>query len=266
MSLYAVIIVLVFILGIIAEVLVSFVTDRNLYEWKDTRANLALGAWALLMGSVSFFLGFWTFTLVHYLTPEALHFGDTWTALILCMIGNELVHYFFHRWGHEWRILWAFHVTHHSSKNFNLTTAHRLNTHVSHRHLFWAVLAIFFDPVMILFVDSISQIHMFFIHTAVIGKLGPLEKILNTPSHHRVHHGTNPQYIDKNYGGILIIWDKIFGTFEPEVEEPVYGITKPLDTYNPVKIASHGWIETFKEAGRKGSVREALRYLFSRPD
>ncbi|MCS7087030.1 MAG: sterol desaturase family protein, partial [Bacteroidia bacterium] len=126
--------------------------------------------------------------------------------------------------------------------------------------------ALGFDPVMILVINSVHTVYQFWIHTELIGKLGPLEWFLNTPSHHRVHHGANPQYLDKNYGGALIVWDRLFGTFAEEKEKVVYGLTKNISSYNPVYVNFHEWRDMFKDAAKAESWKDKLKHIFYPPD
>jgi len=164
-----------------------------------------------------------------------------WWSWILLLFAEDFCYYWFHRLHHEVRTLWAAHVNHHSSTHYNLTTALRQSwTTPFTGFLFWAPLPLLGFPIeMILIQKSISLLYQYWLHTELIGKLGWFEVIFNTPSHHRVHHGRNPIYLDRNHAGIFIIWDKIFGTFEPETEPVDYGLTKNIHTYNPVRIAFH---------------------------
>ena len=175
----------------------------------------------------------------------------TWWAWVLIFLADDFCYYWFHRISHENRLFWASHVVHHSSKMYNLSTALRQTwTGSFMSFVFWLPLAIVgFHPVMILAQMSVSLLYQYWIHTELIDKLPRwFEAVFNTPSHHRVHHATNPQYLDRNHAGILIIWDKLFGTFEPEVEKPIYGLVKNIDTYNPLKIAFLEWYNMCREA------------------
>ena len=158
---------------------------------------------------------------------------------------------------------------HHSSQSYNLSTALRQTwTGSSTSFVFWIWLPIVgFAPVMIMTMKAISLLYQFWIHTELVRSMGPLEKILNTPSHHRVHHGANPRYIDHNHGGTLIIWDKLFGTFEPEnpADPPRFGLTHNIGTYNPVRIAFHEWLQMFRDAWTAPGWRNKLLYIFGNP-
>lgn len=190
-------------------------------------------------------------------------------SFIALMVAQDFCYYWFHRASHRVRWMWAAHVVHHSSENMNFSTAFRqsLMYPFAGMWVFWLPLVVIgFDPNWVVFVVLLNLGLQFFVHTQAIKSLGPLEWVFNTPSHHRVHHGRNPQYIDKNYAGVLIIWDKLFGTFEPEVETVIYGITKPVNSFNPLKVTFSEWRDMFAEVTATGlSVKQRLRILFAPP-
>lgn len=190
-------------------------------------------------------------------------------SFVLLMIAQDFCYYWFHRASHRVRWMWAAHVVHHSSENMNFSTAFRqsLMYPFAGMWVFWLPLVILgFDPNWVVFVVLLNLGLQFFVHTQAVRKLGPLEWLFNTPSHHRVHHGRNPQYIDKNYAGILIIWDKLFGTFVPEEETVIYGITKPVNSFNPIKVTFSEWHDMFSDVTTKGlSFSERLKLLFAPP-
>lgn len=190
-------------------------------------------------------------------------------SFVLLMIAQDFCYYWFHRASHRVRWMWAAHVVHHSSDNMNFSTAFRqsLMYPFAGMWVFWLPLVILgFDPNWVVFVVLLNLGLQFFVHTQAVRKLGPLEWLFNTPSHHRVHHGRNPQYIDKNYAGILIIWDKLFGTFVPEEETVIYGITKPVNSFNPIKVTFSEWRDMFSDVTTKGlSFSERLKLLFAPP-
>lgn len=166
----------------------------------------------------------------------------TWWAWILILFAEDFTYYWFHRISHVSRFFWASHIVHHSSKHYNLSTALRQTwTGGFLSFVFWLGLPLLgFHPVMILAQMSISLIYQYWIHTELIKKMPHwFEAVFNTPSHHRVHHATNPQYLDRNHAGIFIIWDKFFGTFQPKVEKPVYGLVKNIASFNPLYVAFH---------------------------
>ena len=197
----------------------------------------------------------------------ALTIPNTWVWWVIAFFAWDFLYYWFHRKSHEVGIIWASHVVHHSSEEYNLTVALRQS---SFQGLFsmWFYLPMAFlgfTPEMFVIVSGINLLYQFVIHTRSVPKLGVLEYVMNTPSHHRVHHGKNPKYIDKNHAGVFIIWDRMFGTFQEEEEEPVYGITKPLASWNPVWANVHTFAELFEEMGRARGITDKLKVLFMPP-
>ncbi|PQJ71612.1 sterol desaturase [Vibrio jasicida] len=193
----------------------------------------------------------------------------TVSTFLLLMVLQDFFYYWFHRASHRIRWMWAAHVVHHSSERMNFSTAFRqsLMYPLAGMWLFWVPLVIIgFDPKWVVFVVLLNLGLQFFVHTQSIRSLGRLEWVFNTPSHHRVHHGVNRQYIDKNYAGVLIIWDRMFGTFEPEVETVRYGISKPVNSFNPITVTFAEWKDMFKEVTRPNlSWRQRWRCLFAPP-
>ncbi len=191
------------------------------------------------------------------------------SAFLLLMLLQDFFYYWFHRASHRIRWMWAAHVVHHSSERMNFSTAFRqsLMYPLAGMWLFWLPLVIIgFDPKWVVFVVLLNLGLQFFVHTQSIRSLGPLEWVFNTPSHHRVHHGINRQYIDKNYAGILIIWDRMFGTFEPEIETVRYGISKPVNSFNPIKVTFAEWKDMFNEVRRPNLTwQQRWRCLFAPP-
>lgn len=195
---------------------------------------------------------------------------DHWFTWVALFFGVEFVYYWQHRFSHTIRWFWATHAVHHSPNEFTLPAAMRLGWTggVTGNWVYYIALALIgFHPAAISMLLLINLRYQFFLHTEAVGKLGPLEWVLNTPSHHRVHHGSNPEYLDKNYGGVLIIFDRLFGTFQAErVDAPVvYGLTTPVTSNNPFVIALHEWVAIGGELKRAQSVREAGHILFARP-
>ena len=255
----------VFIGSIILEVLISSFKKAGLYNWKDTLANLTIGVTGLLVGIATRGIALSCYYFAyHYQIFRIDNPVVYWCALFIL---NDIVFYFFHRLGHESRFFWSAHVNHHSSREYNFSTALRIPFMFAlYRFLFWTPLGFLgFEPIDILFMNAMCMIYQFFLHVKWIKKLGWLEYIFNTPSHHRAHHASNHQYIDKNYGGVLIIWDRVLGTFQEENEKPVYGITERLDSYNPVKIVFHEFIDMLKDAVATGSVVGFFKVVFGKP-
>ncbi|PJZ66314.1 sterol desaturase [Leptospira wolffii] len=184
------------------------------------------------------------------------------------LIAVDFIYYWFHRATHEVHFLWACHVTHHSSEEFNLTVALRQSMFQRiFEYAFNLPLALLGIPWWMFFVcHSILKIYQFWVHTRLVGKLGWMEKILLTPSHHRVHHGRDPEYLDKNHGGILILWDKWFGTYTEEKKEPIYGLTEPLPTFNPVWANFHVYFSLWDLISRTPSWKDKIILIFKKPD
>jgi sterol desaturase/sphingolipid hydroxylase (fatty acid hydroxylase superfamily) len=191
-------------------------------------------------------------------------------AFVVCFFLEDLSYYWFHRISHERRWFWASHVVHHTSQHYNLSTALRQTWtgSIGGTFIFWLPMAwIGFPPLMIAFFSGLSLVYQFWIHTEAIDRMGPLEWVLNTPSHHRVHHATNPRYLDSNYAGVLIIWDRMFGTFVEETKEdkPIYGVVSNIHTFNPFRIAFHEWIGMVRDVGQAKTWRERLNFAFGPP-
>ncbi|MBH0777075.1 sterol desaturase family protein [Nocardia bovistercoris] len=222
--------------------------DRLGYRFRDARTSVLMG-----LGNVVVDLG-WKLVLVavyaaaYLVAPVHLPADQplTWVALFFA---DEIAFYWYHRTHHTVRVLWASHVVHHSSEFYNLSTALRQPWTPFTALPYWLPLALLgFPPWMILLQQSISLLYQFFIHTERVGKLWrPIEFVFNTPSHHRVHHGSNTEYLDTNYGGILIVWDRLFGTFRPETTPVRYGLTKNIATYNPIRVATHEFAAIWRD-------------------
>jgi len=231
---------------------------------KDTAASLSMGLGNLFVNILWKGVAFSFYTLLYQLTP--LRMGTGVAAWVLLFFADDFCYYWYHRVSHECRLFWASHVVHHSSQHYNLSTALRQPWVTMTTLPFWVPLALVgFSPAQIVIMQSISLLYQYWIHTEAIQRLGPLEWVLNTPSHHRVHHASNLQYLDKNYGGILIIWDRLFGTFAPEVEKPVYGLTKNINTFNPVRIAFHEFAAIYQDLRRHEPLRVRLSRVFRNP-
>ncbi len=252
---------------LILEAILAAKMRQDLYEWKDTAASLTMGIGNVLVSLVTKGLEFGLFMFLYKLAP--LKLGFQWWVWPLAFFADEISYYVFHRTSHECRFFWASHVIHHSSQRYNLGTALRQTwTGAFVSFIFWAWIPLVgFHPVMILTMQSVSLLYQFWIHTELVRSMGPLETVLNTPAHHRVHHASNPKYIDRNHGGTLIIWDRLFGTFEPEdvQDPPVYGLTKNIHTYNPLRIAFHEWVDIGRDIWRADTWNERWRYVFGPP-
>lgn len=257
-----------FILTVIIEITLTVKVKIKEYEYKDAATSIVMG-----LGNV--FIGLLTKGLILgalYLVYNTVHFFQipfSWWAWVLLLFAEDLTYYWNHRIAHESRLFWASHIVHHSSKKYNLSTALRQTWSGSfYTFIFWLPLALIgFHPMMIIVQMSISLLYQYWIHTELIDKMPKwFELVFNTPSHHRVHHATNPQYLDRNHAGIFIIWDRFFRTFEPESEKPVYGLTTNIETFNPIKVAFHEWIAMLTDVFKsKISLINRLKYLIKPP-
>jgi sterol desaturase/sphingolipid hydroxylase (fatty acid hydroxylase superfamily) len=258
-----------FILSIILEILLARLGKAQArYEWRDTAVSLGMGLGStvagVLLASVTFAATLWTYE--HRLFTIPMTAVWAWVVLFLA---EDLTYYWFHRLAHERRFWWASHVNHHSSQHYNLSTALRQTWTggVAGTWLLWLPLAFLgFHPAMIAIQKGISLVYQYWIHTEAIRRMPRwFEAVFNTPSHHRVHHARNPRYLDRNFAGILIVWDRLFGTFQPELdEEPCrYGLVKNLGTFNIVRVAFHEWIGIAQDIVRQ--PRHALGWLFGPP-
>ena len=261
----------IFLVILVIEFLVTFRNRADYYKGLDTAASLFMGFVTLFIGLAMKFLAFLAFTALHRFAifPEFLSMSHWWSWVLLFVL-DDLTFYWHHRLSHEIRVLWAAHVNHHSSEYMNYGTALRQSwTEQIYKYVFWLYLPVLgFDPMAILIMVSINLIYQFLPHTELIGKLPrPIEFIFNTPSHHRVHHASNIRYLDRNHGGILIIWDRLFGTFAEERadEPPVYGITENIRTYNPLRIAFHEFADIAHDVRRAPTLADKLRYIFLAP-
>jgi sterol desaturase/sphingolipid hydroxylase (fatty acid hydroxylase superfamily) len=258
----------VFLALIAIEAAFGYVTGRARFGARDTASSLAMTVGNILTGlALTGFVGG-----AYYLASRAaiFHIPFTWWGLALCFLAEDLAYYGFHRTAHGQRWFWASHVVHHSSQFYNLSTALRQTWtgNLSLSFAFWLPLMIIgFPPAMVAMFSGYSLIYQFFIHTEAVGALGPLEWVLNTPSHHRVHHAINPRYLDRNFGGVLIVWDRLFGSFAQEItaDPPRYGIVHQLETFNPLKIAFLEWLAILADLRTAGTWRERWLYLFRPP-
>ncbi len=256
----------IFALLIAVEAYLVIRENRENFDSKDTWSNIFIGfmsvAWGALFGLATSLI----YLRVYEFAPVKMPMNFWWAWLILLFV-DDFAYYWFHRISHEVRFFWNFHVVHHSSNQYNLSVAVRQSwfSGIAHWVFYLPVAFLGFPLWAFVTMHGLNLIYQFWIHTELVGKLGFLEKILNTPSHHRVHHGVNNQYLDKNYAGIFIIWDKMFGTFVEENEQVRYGITTPLTSYNPLWINSHGWSETWAAMRTRRTWRGKLRCLFGTP-
>lgn len=257
-----------FVLLLSIEAWFSYREHKDLYEKKDTWSSLALGIGNVLTGFVTKAMIFGLFTLLYEIRFFTLD-PSAWWYWVLLYFADDFSYYWFHRISHNVNWFWASHVVHHSSERYNLAAALRQTWtgNATGSFLFWAWMPLVgFHPIWILFMQQISLIYQFWIHTETIKKMPRwFEFIFNTPSHHRVHHGSDLKYLDKNHGGIMIIWDRIFGSFQPEEERPVYGLTRNIGSFNPFVVAFKTWGELFRKAVSSGSLKAGINYFIQPP-
>ncbi len=257
-----------FVLLLSVEAWFSYRENKHLYETKDTFSSLALGIGNVVVGFATKALIWGLFTFLYQYRLFTLNDGVWWYWVFL-FFADDFSYYWFHRTAHRVNWFWASHVVHHSSQHYNLAAALRQTWtgNATGSFVFWAWLPLVgFHPIWVLFMQQVSLIYQFWIHTEFVHKLPrPLEFVFNTPSHHRVHHGSDLKYLDKNHGGILIIWDRLFGSFQPEEERPTYGLTKNIGSFNPFTVAFKTWGELMAAAKRSGSVKQAINYFVKPP-
>lgn len=257
-----------FLLLIGIELVVGLVRSVRLYRLHDSINDLSCGIIEQVLGlflKVLLLAGYiYLFDNWRLFDPQSWSPAGKVFAAVALFFGVDFCFYWFHRVAHEWAAPWATHVVHHQSEDYNLAVALRQSAlEDGFAWVFYLPLALLgFPPLWYVAVHSINLLYQFWVHTRAIDKLGPLEWFMNTPSHHRVHHARNPQYLDRNYAGMLIIWDRMFGTFEPEVEEPVYGLTKPLRSWNPLWANVHMWAELAHDAWRAPHWFDKIRIWF----
>lgn len=256
----------VFFILIAIELAYTFYKKLGYYRLNDSIANLSQGIGQQVTGlfmKTALFFGY-KYIFEHW---RLFDLPNTIWIWIILFIGVDFFYYWFHRMSHQVNALWAAHIVHHQSEEYNLTVALRQSWFQSwFSWIFYLPLAwIGFDPLMFLTLSAFNTLYQFWIHTRTIKNMGFLEYIINTPSHHRVHHGSNPKYIDKNHAGSLIIWDKMFGTFQKEEEEVYYGITTPLASWNPVWANVHYWAELWGTAKKSDTIADKINVFIKPP-
>lgn len=250
---------------VLLEAYFSRNSDKKVYGKKDLVASTMIGLGNLVATAIiksALFVTVFFFWLV-----SPFRISPSWWTLLPCMIAIDFARYWAHRIAHENRFFWATHVTHHSSEFYNLSVSFRLSWVQFLKFFFFLpVVMMGFDPFIFFVAHQIEVLYQFWIHTEMIKKLpAPIEYIFVTPSHHRVHHGKNDKYIDKNYGSTLIIWDRMFGTFQPEEETPDYGITKPVKSFNPVVLVFHEFVDISKDVAKAKGLKNKVKVIMGRP-
>ncbi len=235
------------------------------YDNRDAAASMAMGMGSLVVNGFA----------AQLLAPvderlfrhRRFSVGNRRMGFVMAVLAWDFLYYWDHRWSHERRILWASHVNHHSSQRYNLSTALRQSwTGFIVHWVFTPMLLVGFEPRQVARAGELNLLYQYWVHTETIDRLpAKMETVLNSASHHRVHHGTNPQYLDKNYAGIFIFWDRLFGTFEPEAERVRYGLTKNIATFNPVQIAFHEWASLASDIAAADSWKDRACYLLAAP-
>ena len=255
-----------FIVFILLEAWLARRRGLPVYHLPVALSDIACGITSQLFNLLTFGLGVAAYAAVYAWRGWDLDPGSGWTWL-LAMLGVDFLYYWWHRASHEVNVLWAAHVVHHQSEDYNLAVALRqaLLTGLTMVPFLLPLALLGVPPVVYVASRGLNSLYQFWIHTELIGRLGPLERVLNTPSHHRVHHAINPQYLDRNYAGILITWDRLFGSFEVERERPVYGITKPLRSLSPLWANVHYFFDIAAVAAAASRWQDRLRAAFAHP-
>lgn len=248
------------------EMIMSYTHNKHYYTTKGTVMNVYLSALNFTLDIVLRGVCLWV--LAYFYPFHKVEIANPILYWFILLIAEDFMFYWLHRVDHYCRLFWAVHVTHHSSEEFNLTVGFRSSVFQPLYRFFWFIPLplLGFKGIDIMFIYSATQIYGILIHTQYIKKLGPLEWFLSTPSHHRVHHGSNVPYLDKNMGMVLIIWDRMFGTFAEEKETVRYGLTKNLEKpYHPVKTVFHEWVEIFRDLRKPSSLKAKFMYVFGPP-
>jgi len=259
-----------FLLAIVAEVVIDRKEKLDLYYGKDTLTSIWMLIFTAIIEILPKLFAFIAFYYIHEFSPLRDIVGRQWWAWTALFFIDDFTYYWFHRLNHEVRLFWAGHVPHHSSEHFNLGTALRQGVGERvHKFLFWIWIPLLgFDPLMMFIIMSVNLFYQFWVHTELVDKMPAwYEYIFNTPSHHRVHHASNIRYLDCNHAGVLIIWDRIFGTFskEQDSEKPVYGLTENLGTFNPLTVAGHEYAAIWRDVCRAEKWSDKLKYVFYAP-
>jgi sterol desaturase/sphingolipid hydroxylase (fatty acid hydroxylase superfamily) len=254
---------------IFVEILISNWQQKNYYQTQDTLCTIGLLAGNIIVAfSIKGLILALHFYLYQYKIFELSGMLPLWLFWIMTFVVIDLVFYIYHRMSHRIRFLWAIHLSHHSSEEMNFAVSFRQAWFgpISKIPFFMVLPLLGFDPTIIAAAGVISTLWGIVGHTQIIGKLGFIEWVFNTPSHHRVHHGSNKQYIDKNYGNLLIIWDRMFGTFEPEEEPVKFGLVNNVNTYNPAKITFMAWSSMIDDIKKKKNLSEMFSTIMEPPN
>ena len=256
----------VYIVAIVLELFISNIRAKKVYSFRGVLENTYLSA--MNMGLDIVIRGAALLCLDLTFNYRVINWTEGAVYWFVLLIAEDFIYYWLHRIDHQCRLFWAVHVTHHSSEEFNLTVGFRSSVFQPlYRFIYFMPLALLgFKGIDIFLMYSITQLYGLLIHTQLVQKLGFLEWFLVTPSHHRVHHGSNFRYIDRNFGMVFIFWDKLFGTFTPETEEVKYGLTKPIKEITPISLVTHEWKRLAADVKKSPSWKVKLRYIIGRPD
>jgi sterol desaturase/sphingolipid hydroxylase (fatty acid hydroxylase superfamily) len=258
-----------FLATVLFESWLSYKEQRDFIESKDSLTSIGLGLGNLAVGTITKSLAFVTYLYIYNHWRLADFQFNWWPVWVFAFFAEDFTYYWVHRISHVVRFYWASHMVHHSSPRYNLAAALRQTWtgNLTGGFLFWAWLPLLgVHPFIVFFFQQTSLLYQYWIHTEFIQKMPHwFEQIFNTPSHHRVHHGTDLEYLDTNYAGVLIIWDRIFGSFKEEKARPHYGLTKQIVSYNPAKIAFYEWVQIGKDLMHAKSMNQVLGYLFGPP-
>ena len=261
---------------LVTLMVLEFFFARHLYDVKETLSGFAIALGATLVASFTKLVALAVFVVIfeffkdfrlQYLGYESI--GWAWWAWILCLLGDDFNFYWHHRFSHTVRLLWAAHVPHHNAHTFNLSVSIRNGWFITlYKPIFWLWMPLVgFEPVMIATCLVLNAIYQFFLHSQLVPRLGWYEKIFNTPKVHQVHHSCNLEYLDRNHGGILIIWDKLFGTFQDldDKIKPQYGVLKGPDSYNPITANMHEFAAIWRDVKKAPTFTDKLKYIFYPP-
>lgn len=258
--------ILIMVLLFIGEYALSLILKKNVFNFADTITNTGCGIIERGIYILFSVVYFGAFDYVYQF--RIIEIPVTWWSTIILFLAVDFLWYLYHIGGHLVNVLWAAHITHHQSEEYNFSLSFRVSTpQLIIRIFFWITLPFLgFDPLLTTIIIGVNAAYQFFIHTRLVDKLGFLEYFMVTPSHHRVHHAKNAKYIDKNYGGVFIIWDKMFGTFQKEEEEVQYGITKDLNSYNPLFAWFHYYVDLYKASTREKGLVNKVKLWFLGPE
>ena len=251
---------------LLAEVV--YMTKEHRHDKKDMLTSFALALGTIPISFITTGIIIYTYSLIYQFRFFTIP-ANRWWGWIILFFADDFSYYWYHRMSHQVRFLWASHMVHHSSKKFTLSSGLRVpwTSNLTGIFFFWAWMPLIgIEPAMVILMKSASVIYQFWMHTETLKKLPKwFEAVFNTPSHHRVHHSSNVEYLDKNHAGTLIIWDKIFGTYQEEIFKPKYGLTEDIKSFNPFVIAFHEWKNIFRDLKKTKNIRDRLRYFFKAP-